>query len=307
MASAAAIADLLNAAYAKARALPRVVPQPFEMPVLTEADIAAGLLDEQDRRGLFTVEQRGRVVALVFVRPYMQTDAEIVAFATHPDCRRQGLGSKCLQDALQYLREGGRKCMQTSTFIDSRVTSACTFLEHHGFTVRNPDGQNIVMQFDMDRYEPQPVELPDGYRIASLRLDRLQDWIAVKDGVFESTTTPDWFMTTFGNRPDFDPTGWHILYCGDEPVGIAGADLFRDPARPQHYSGCQIEYVGVLDTHRGKRLGEMLMRTCLNYTKHHGVQPCQLITQPFRQGAVPLYEKLGFRLVRENRIYERSL
>lgn len=65
--------------------------------------------------------------------------------------------------------------------------------------------------------------------------------------------------------------------------------------------------MGVLPEYRGLGLGECLMRACLNYVHQHHVKPCQLITQPFRKAAIGLYEKLGFRVVRENRIYEKCL
>jgi len=253
-----------------------------------------------------TLALADRLVCLADVRVSGE-QALVGWFATHPDHRRKGHASACLQRALAHVRERGAAAIRTHGFTDSRNTAACAFLEHRGFTVRDPEHQNIVMQIDMDHYEPRPVELPEGYRVTSLRMDRLQDWVTVKDAVFESKTTPEWFMANFGSRPDFDPAGWHVLYCEDEPIGIAGADFHRDPAHPETISGCQIEWVGVLDTHRGKRLGESLMRTCLNYTKQHGVNPCQLITQIFRQAAVLLYEKLGFRHVREDRTYERPL
>lgn len=229
------------------------------------------------------------------------------AFAVHPADQRQGLGSSMLKRALEAMQAAGATSVRTEAFVDSRNVAACNCLEKAGYAMRNPEQQSIVMQIDMTRYQPLPVELPAGYRLESLRLEWVEQWTAVKNRVFESGSGPEWFNSTFGSRWDFELTGWHALFCGEEMIGIAAADLHRDPARPERYSGCQIEYVGLYAEHRGKRLGEMLMAACLNYTKSKHVQPCQLITQPFRQPAVKLYERLGFHKVRENRIYERLI
>lgn len=301
----AALCDLLDTACAEVRTLRRVVPQPQELPDFTAAWIAAQREQGWFGEGLAAVSRAGRVVSLVDARVKDQ-EAQIGWFATHPDYRRKGYATDCLQHALQYARDRGATTVRTHSFIDSRVTAACAFLEHHGFTVRDPDHQNMVLQIDMDQYGMQPVELPDGYELRTLDMNRLDEWLAVRRGVF-GEVPEDWFAITFARRWDFDPAGWHMIYHGSQPVGIAGADFHRDPAHPQTISGCQFEYVGVLAEHRGKRLGEMLMYACLNYAKRHHVQPCQLITQRFRTAAVGLYEKLGFRFQRENRTYEKPL
>lgn len=302
----ASIADLLNAAYEPLRALPRLVPQPVETAVVAADDIR-----RQREAGWFgdaclTAMREDQLAALMDLHT-VGTDAQIGAFATHPAYQRQGLASALLAQGLDRAREAGCQSIRTASFVDSRNAAACALLEQHGFAVLDPDRQNMVMQIDMDGYVPQAVALPEGYELRSLRMDRLDEWIAVKDAVFGGTTPPEWFTNTFSHRPDFDPTGWLMIYHETTPIGIAGADFHRDPARPEVISGCQIEYVGVLDNHRGKRLGELIMRACLNNTREHSVKPCQLITQEFRTAAVTLYEKLGFRRVRENRIYQLSL
>ena len=303
MPTASAIAELLNAAHAEARALPRVVAWPVEKPPLTEADIAAAREHTPDE---FLCERDGVPISGVAVNPSADRPGFLAWFATHPDHRRQGLASDCLQRGLDLLSSRGVTQVQTGHFIDSRVTSACAFLEHHGFTVRDPEHQNIVMQIDMDQYQPEPIVLPEGYHIETLRPEWIPQYLEAKDRVFGGTTAGDWFEKTFSHRWDFEWDGWMTLWRGDEMIGMSGADLFRDPAHPERYCGAQIEYVGVVEGHRGLRLGEMIVRACLDYIKERGV-PCQLITQIFRTPAVALYEKLGFRHMRQNRTYERTL
>ncbi|MCE5240144.1 GNAT family N-acetyltransferase [bacterium] len=302
-ASPAALADLLNAAYAESRALPRLVAWPVERPLLTTDDVLKAREHTPDE---FVVERDGRVVSGVAARAGQDGTGYVAWFVTHPDHRRQGLASDCLQRALGFLRAQGCSKVQTAAFVDSRVTSACAFLEHHGFTVRDPEHQNIVMQIDMTQYEPAPIAMPEGYHIEPLQPEWVPQWLQVKDRVFGGTSAPDWFEKTFSHRWDFEWEGWMTLWRGDEMIGISGADLFRDPAHREHYSGAQIEYVGMVEGHRGLRLGEIIVRACLDYIKARDL-PCQLITQRFRVPAVTLYEKLGFRFQRENRTYEKTL
>lgn len=301
----AAIAELLNAASAEAAALPRVVAWPQELPRLSAADVErrreAGWLAD----GLFTSERDGRLVSLADVR-VNDDKGELGWFATHPEERRHGLATACLKQALGFLRDRGAKMVQTASFVDSRLTSACAFLETRGFTVRDPQRQNIVMQIDMQAYQPVPIVLPEGYRLESLRPEWVPLWVETMNRVFSGTSPTEWFERTFSHRADFEWEGWLTLWRGEEMIGISAADLFRDAGCGGAYCGAQIEYVGVVEGHRGLRLGEMLVCACLNYVKARDL-PCQLITQEFRVPAVTLYERLGFRKVRENRTYEREL
>lgn len=303
-ADAASIAALLNAAYAETRALPRVVAWPVEKPLMTEADIATGRRHAPDE---FIIERNGVVVSGVAVRAEANAGGSLAWFGAHPDYRRQALASDCLHRALDRLRDSNVERVQTSHFIDSRVASACGFLEAHGFTVREPQQQNIVMQIDMGEYQPLPIALPPDYRIEALRPEWIPLWLQTKDRVFGGSTAEDWFEKTFSHRWDFEWGGWMSLWRGDEMIGMSSADMFRDPEHRESYSGAQIEYVGVVEGHRGLRLGEMIVRSCLDYVKALDVKPCQLITQPFRVPAITLYQRLGFRHVRENRVYEMKL
>jgi ribosomal protein S18 acetylase RimI-like enzyme len=305
MVNAAAIADLLNVSWAEAAALPRVVAPPVELQPWTPEKVSSVI--DQAPNGVFAVEIDGLPVSLLVATVDADGLGHLSCLATHPAYRRQGLATDCLNRALACFKGLGVARVQTDGLTDSRVTSSCGFLEARGFAVREPDRQNVVMQIDMDQYEPVPIVLREGFRIESLRPEWVPLWLQAKDRVFGGTTASDWFEKTFSHRWDFEWDGWLTLWQGEEMIGMSGADLSRDPDHRETYSGAQIEYVGVAEGFRGLRLGEMLVRACLNYVKDLHVKPCQLITQPFRVPAVTLYERLGFRLVRENRTYEMKL
>ena len=304
MVNAAAIAELLNVSWAEAAALPRVVPWPDELPPWTPEKVASVIENAPD--GVFVAQRDDLPISILVATAAPDGVGRLSCLATHPAHRRQGLAGGCLKRALQFLKSQGVTRVETSHFVDSRVTSACGFLETSGFTVRDPQHQNIVMQIDMDKYQPVPLVFPLDYHLEVLRPEWIALWLQTKDRVFGGTTAADWFEKTFSHRPDFEYEGWMTLWRGDEMIGMASADLFRDPAHPDNYSGAQIEYVGVVEGHRGLHLGELVVRACLNYVKDKGIKPCQLITQPFRVPAITLYERLGFRHVRDNRTYEMN-
>lgn len=301
------LAAMFNAAWDEARHLPRVVPVLDEIPTVTGEDVAARRTGGPDEHAFIVHEVAGVPVSAVEVSVTGSGHGEIGWFGTHPDYRGRGHASRNLQAALRFLRVRGALEVRTAGFVDSRLGGACALLEDVGFQWCDADKQNMVMQADLEVYEERPLALPPGYSFATLTPELIADWCAVKDGVFGGETTPEWFARAFGNRWDFDPTGWFLLDFEGQKVGISAADIFRDPGAPARVTGCQIEYVGVLPTHRGKRLGEALVVHCMNYAKRLRAAPLQLITQPFRVPAVTLYESLGFRIVRHNRTYSLSM
>jgi ribosomal protein S18 acetylase RimI-like enzyme len=55
-----------------------------------------------------------------------------------------------------------------------------------------------------------------------------------------------------------------------------------------------LHWVGVIEAHRGKRLGEALALACLHQHRRDGWPDCWLTTEDFRAAAIHLYERLGF-------------
>lgn len=305
--SDARLAQLLNEAWAEARDLPRVVPVPGELPLLTPAAVrehrAHGWLDPS----LTVVSGGQQPVMLAEARQLDEQTAQFGWLGTHPAVRRQGLARQAVQFLLEQLRGRGVKQVRT-IMVDSRLGSLCAFWEAMGFAIQDPHGQNIVMKADLIACPPPPLpSLPSPYALRPLQPSDVPAWLEIKNRVFESRSEAGWFEATFSSRWDFDWDGWLVMVREDEMVGIAAADYHRDPARPETVCGAHIEYVGVLPECRGLRLGEALMIGCLQHILKRGLTECTLITQPFRVPAIRLYERLGFRLQRENRVYRREL
>lgn len=225
--------------------------------------------------------------------------------ATAPEHRRQGFASACMAAGESAMREAGQASAATSLDVDSRWESAQALLVGAGYEAEDADKRNITMV--AERWEPQPVELHEGYELGTLREEDLPEWMAVRNTVFKGEQQVEWFEQRFMSRADFDPTTWFVVRHEGRMIGIASAVCVEDERDPQGLRGGQIEWVGVLDDHRGKRLGEDLVVTCLNAIAERGFLPALLLTQPFRVPAVTLYEKLGFATISAWQRWEKPL
>ena len=213
--------------------------------------------------------------------------------ATHPDHRRAGLASECVRRGEEALRETGGEEVSTVDTVDSRWPAARALLESLDYELVDPDQRNITMV--AERWKPRPLSVADGYEIGTLDEDAIAEWMQVRNEIFNGDWEPERFTEYFGSRPDYDPLGWFVARHQGRIVGMTGGLAIRLDRAPDILRGGQIEYVGVLEGHRGAGLGETLMVAGMNYLAKRGALPALLLTQPFRVPAVRLYEKVGFR------------
>lgn len=88
---------------------------------------------------------------------------------------------------------------------------------------------------------------------------------------------------------------------GEEILGLATLVLYRVPTGVRGY----IEDVVVDERARGRRIGEALMRACLERAEQGGAPQVMLTSHPNRQAANRLYQRMGFEL-RKTNVYRYS-
>jgi len=88
---------------------------------------------------------------------------------------------------------------------------------------------------------------------------------------------------------------------GDEIIGLATLVLYRVPTGVRGY----IEDVVVDERARGMRIGEALSQACLDYAEQAGAPQVMLTSNPDRQAANRLYQRMGFEL-RKTNVYRYS-
>jgi GNAT superfamily N-acetyltransferase len=225
--------------------------------------------------------------------------------ATRADRRREGLASECVRMGERALRDAGVERLTTETIVDTRWPGADALFDSLDYALVDPQERNITMV--ADEWEPRAPAVAAGYSIATLADASIDEWMTVRNAIFGGSSGPEWFHERFSRRPDYDPHGWHIVRHEGRIVGMAGALAVKDDWNGRRVRGGQIEYVGVLEEHRGLGLGEALMVACLNYLAEREHLPALLLTQPFRVPAVRLYEKLGFHITGAWHRWRKSL
>lgn len=90
--------------------------------------------------------------------------------------------------------------------------------------------------------------------------------------------------------------------AGGEIVGITTLVVFRVATGVRAF----IDDVVVLNAHRGKGLGEKLVRAAIEHAASLGVHKIDLTSRPSREAANRLYRRLGFEL-RHTNVYRLDL
>lgn len=286
--------DLINIGWAGLRGFEPIYPKRDEWPVADHELLASwresGRLNEQCT---FVAEHDEQNLAGIFSASLGEgEEGTFHFFCANAHYGGHGYGSRLLRAMEDALRAGGMKRVVTEPF-DTRCPQRTRFLELKGYRVIDPERESIIMLLQPEGHIAREVVLPDDtYSIETWRDEYLDDWVEVKNAVFEQASERSLFLDQFRSRHDFDPEGWMFLRHGDRFIGITGAMVCRET--DGRLRGGVIEWVGVRPEYRGKKLGEALVIAGLNYFVQRDIAPVTLITQPFRKPAVALYEKLGF-------------
>ncbi len=95
-----------------------------------------------------------------------------------------------------------------------------------------------------------------------------------------------------------------LLLDGDEPVGcVHVCDAMSLVDRPR----AEVHSLVVLSSLRGQGLGRMLMGEAERWAEGRGLGKIRLGARVQREGAHRFYERMGFALTKEHRIYEKEL
>ncbi|MCD6301928.1 MAG: Nif3-like dinuclear metal center hexameric protein [Anaerolineae bacterium] len=163
-----------------------------------------------------------------------------------------------------------------------------------GYEILNAGGtreQLIRMRRDTLDDLP-PVELPEGYRLASMREHEVKAYLqVVNESLFAGEIGEPWFNRTFRDDPLYHPAHIQLIWHGDTPV--AGAAAWHTTVGKDPYG--MVHWVGVRRQERGKGLGKAITLATLRRLRERGYQQALLDTNPWRLQAVAAYLRLGFR------------
>lgn len=115
------------------------------------------------------------------------------------------------------------------------------------------------------------------------------------EGYFTPFTLDEATFRFMSTTWDDDLDASRVVLVDDEPVGICKLAVRSDRG--------WIGGVGVAVPHRGRGLGEALMRAAIDEARARGLRELWLEVLTPNEPAIRLYEKLGFRTVRELEVW----
>jgi mycothiol synthase len=223
------------------------------------------------------VEDDGRAVG------YAEQSAGRAWVAVHPDARGRGIGTALLAwTEAHTIRQGLPRVGQT---VPDAAVAAVALLDEHGYA---PRWQTWVFSIPLTDPPPEPT-LPDGMTIRPMV--RPDEDAAVHDVV--ETAFSDW-PDRDGGMPFEDYRAAHLDRDDVEVLVLTdGAALLGAAVCIEEGDGeGWVEQLAMTRAHRGRGLGQALLRTAFQRFAEHGCTTAGLTTDS-RTGARALYEHVG--------------
>lgn len=226
-----------------------------------------------------------------------------------PDCRRRGIGTTLALAALDSLRTRGKS--KVRCWVPESPASVA-FIEHLGF--------NRIRIFNRMRHDLNviPRDIGENRSVELVELEPSEATIQLVNRLNNEA-----FAGHFNFRPiSLEETRhhytvarkrneWLFTLCakmGFEPVGflLGGTDPAEIKHRGRKIGG--LYALGVLKEFRNQGIGKELLIAGLKMLKTRGMTEAELgVDTENATGALRLYEKLGFTVVRRHFTYERNL
>ncbi|MBD2862822.1 GNAT family N-acetyltransferase [Paenibacillus oceani] len=277
------------------------------------------LLDANfDPEGLCLAYEDGRLVGAVYavrrLLPMHGTELEpdngwIPFFFVAPDRRRQGIGSRLMEEALDFLQRLGRKHVFFSSYAPNYFTPGVdeasypdgyAFLLKHGFAkLYSP----VAMDYSLVRYAaPEDVKRlkrtreDEGYAFRLAQDRDLVDVIRFAADLFN----PDWGRAIReGLLRGLPMSAIHVARFEGKLIGFC-----------MHggYEGVLERFgpFGVAPAHQGKGLGKMMLHDCLSNMRAQGLHGAWFLWTGETTTAGLLYKKLGFQVTRRFHVCRKS-
>lgn len=257
----------------------------------------------------WVAEQDGAVVGWLAVwawpRLLAEGRADVVGgvLSSH---RRRGIGRRLLAQALADAQTAGARFLLT--LVPAERVGSCAFLERSGFAV-----VRHLWRLRLDRLPGgEPPAAPEGLRIAPLRPgDDLAPIVTLHNRAFagefghHDLTAADLEQRFVQHR--VIPAGIAVAWDGDRALGYCACVFPRDP------DAGGATWVGVVDLLaidpqvQGRGLGAVLLRYGLAYLRRTGCTAAELSVDGANERALRVYQRVGFRVIREQLVYRRDL
>lgn len=239
--------------------------------------------------------------------------------AVLPEWRHKGIGSQLLRFGEQRLEQiasqlkaVGELPREAACLLDNEVQSTETdrmhLLEESGY-------EAVRYAFSMVRPDLQDIpdlKLPVGLEIRPAKPEHLrQIWeasnIAFRDH-WGYIPDPWEAFEQMVNSPDHDPTLWRVAWHGDEVAGMVLSFIDKDENEKFGRKRGYTENICVKREWRKQGVASALIAMSLVALKERGMTEAGLgVDAENISGALHLYERMGYRMVKRMTIYRKPL
>ncbi|OGO30029.1 MAG: hypothetical protein A2136_09715 [Chloroflexi bacterium RBG_16_54_11] len=267
-------------------------------------------------------EVDGQVVAYSRVWWAMEGSGKWIGFQfgnVLPEWRRKGIGSRLLLFNEQRLAaiadrltEIGQMPEDTPCLLDNFVNNTevdrVNLVERRGY-------QTIRYAFDMVRPDLEKIPdllLPPGVEVRPVEPAHYrQVWEASNEAFRDHWGyIPDpWedFERVI-NDPDFDPNLWRVAWQGDQVAGMVLSFIDKDQNEMYGWKRGYTENICVRRPWRRQGLAKVLIALSLHALRERGMQEAALgVDAENTSGALHLYERMGYHVVKTSTIYRKPL
>jgi ribosomal protein S18 acetylase RimI-like enzyme len=230
-----------------------------------------------------------------------------------PHWRRNGIGSALQQWAEEHLREiaalrqsGGVHVFRS--FAAETEAGTIALLSAAGY-------EPVRYHFEMVRPLAEPIPdlpLPAGLEVRSVEPAQYRQVFAALDEAFRDLWShSEWTEVDYQrwiNDPNFQPQLWQVAWAGDEVAGLVLNSI--DPEYNVEFKRLRgwTDPIGVRRPWRKQGLGRALVARSLRLLQERGMTEAGLgVDAQNPNGALRLYEGLGFHATRQFTTFEKPL
>jgi len=246
---------------------------------------------------LLAADDQGRITGVGYLgrRWYGET----ITLHVRPGSRRWEAG-----DLLLSALEPRTKADELSTKVDEADGKWLTFYLERGYRTESSLYQMIA---DLDRRRRRR-RLPEGCVIGVLEADEEEALVQLANTAYAGERLQAGILAQWqAQDPNFSTDWVQVARCEGQLVAAVGARSDREYNEYYHANRGYLGPAATLPSYRDKGLGEALTAQAMNFLRERGMRTVCLHTWQRNQPAVRLTTHLGFRVVHEWRILDKTV
>lgn len=272
--------------------------------------------DGSDRfEDVMLVEVDDRVVAVATVERMVRDDVPMykIEGEVHPDLRRRGIGRWLFDWSVERsraraAREDPGVAVKLTSFVEDAAVGTRAMLTQAGFV---PVRHFFLMRRDALDDIPD-VPLPDGLEIRPVEVAHRRAIIEAENEAFRDhwghhEMTESTITKTFA-RPEVDTDLWVVAWDGEEIAGVSQNWIWPEENERLGVARGWLEHISVRRAWRRRGLARAITAASLVRFRDAGMTEAMLgVDSENPNGALGLYEGLGFRQTSRAAAYRRDL